>query len=346
MGTSFTQFGQSEMTTVSIVGAGIVGATLAWVLAREGADVTVFDGGGDIASDGSLAWLNASSTSDEGYAATRAASVRLWRKLAEDETCPITFNGCLMWGEDEAAVHAQSARMGRVRWRSRPVAREEIETMVDGIIAPDLALFSPDEGFVDPAKITKWMRKKAASVGANFNASYIKDITQLSADHIVICAGNGSVDLLPDLPMNRSPGIVMRTDAMPKTIPYVMATPSLDFWQGDDGVIAISSALSKTPQNALDQTAEDALNALKDIFPNLDVKIASFIQRDRPIPADGFPLVGKWGDVWVSVMHSGMTLAPVMAEALADKILGRTERFDVTRYEPNREMNGHETSAL
>ena len=95
------------MKHVAIIGGGIIGTTCAWELARCGADVTVFDANdpADQASIGSLAWLNASSTSDEGYARTRRASMDIWHKIkAENPDCPALFNGALMWGDSAEAV--------------------------------------------------------------------------------------------------------------------------------------------------------------------------------------------------------------------------------------------------
>ena len=46
-------------------------------------------------------------------------------------------------------------------------------------------------------------------------------------------------------------------------------------------------------------------------------------------------------------MHSGMTLAPVMAEALADQILGLTPRYDISAYALGRDWaRDHERAAL
>jgi glycine/D-amino acid oxidase-like deaminating enzyme len=44
----------------------------------------------------------------------------------------------------------------------------------------------------------------------------------------------------------------------------------------------------------------------------------------RPVPADGLPAVGPVAPgLWLAVLHSGVTLGPLVAEALADEVLGR-----------------------
>ena len=54
---------------VLIVGAGVIGASIAWHLARAGAEVTVLDGGaaGGLATRTSWAWINASWGNPEPY---------------------------------------------------------------------------------------------------------------------------------------------------------------------------------------------------------------------------------------------------------------------------------------
>ena len=44
----------------------------------------------------------------------------------------------------------------------------------------------------------------------------------------------------------------------------------------------------------------------------------------RPTPADGFPVIGrpsKIGGLYIATMHSGVTLAPIVARLAADEIL-------------------------
>jgi len=150
--------------------------------------------------------------------------------------------------------------------------------------------------------------------------------------------------------MRSSPGIVMRTAPLSPVTPFVLATPDLDLWQEEAGVICMSSSLSKTPNRADEMLAADAVEVLKKLFPGIgEVEIESVIRRDRPIPKDGFPIIGSSGadNVWIASMHSGMTLAPIVAQVLTDDILGKPTRFDVSCYGLNRASNmDHERAAL
>ena len=60
---------------VIVVGAGIIGASIAWHLAKAGADVTVVEAGetGGVATRNSWAWINATWGNPETYFETRKA---------------------------------------------------------------------------------------------------------------------------------------------------------------------------------------------------------------------------------------------------------------------------------
>ena len=54
------------------------------------------------------------------------------------------------------------------------------------------------------------------------------------------------------------------------------------------------------------------------------MEVAAIRQAFRPVPGDGLPAVGATGigNLTLAVMHSGVTLAPLVAELLAGEISG------------------------
>lgn len=356
---------------VMIIGGGIIGATTACRLAAASADVTLIDPMDENAraSAGSLAWLNVSSTADPDYARLRLASLRLWHQLLKAHPeCPVRFSGALLFGEDRDAISAHSKFMSGLGWPALVLDANELSKMLPGLVnAPDAALFATHEGAAHPNRITAWMLDRARSSGVNVFQGHVRALRikggavcgaelrggdRISTDTAVISAGNESRTLLAeagvDLPLDRSPGILMRTAPVKYRIPYVIATPRLDFWQDISGAILMSSSLSKTPERADGLIAEQAVSVLTDMFPGIpELKVTRIARRDRPIPADGFPLVGKAGPkgLWVAATHSGMTLAPVIAEALADQILGCPDRLGMAAYRPDRNINAKQERA-
>src|SRR5215207_7989870 len=90
----------AKAPTVIVVGAGIVGASIAWHLAVAGAQVIVVDAAdaGGTATARSFAWVNASWGNPEPYFRFRVRSMAEWRRLAATvPDIPITWAGGLCW---------------------------------------------------------------------------------------------------------------------------------------------------------------------------------------------------------------------------------------------------------
>ncbi len=358
---------------ILIVGGGILGATAACRFSLIPADVTLIDPmiEEQIASRGSLAWLNVSSTADPDYAKLRLASLRLWHRLAKEHPdCPVRFPGALHLGANPDTIEAHSALMSGLGWPTRVLDADELLKSMPGVAnTMESALLAKQEGAAYPDRIVAWMLDRAQSSGVNVLRGRVRafrtkgdmvcgaelhDGDRIESDLTVVTAGNECRNLLSelgvDLPLEGSPGILMRTSPARDRIPHVIATPWLDFWQEDTGAILMSSSISKTSGLADDLIAKDALSVLARLFPGTSgLRITQAIRRRRPIPADGFPLVGSVGPrgLWIAATHSGMTLAPVIAEALADQILNRPDRYGMAAYHPDRNMDGdHERAAL
>ena len=71
---------------IAVVGAGIVGASVAWHLSKCGMDVSVFDKNepGTGASGHSFAWINAFSKQPRHYYDLNNRSMDRWPRFAED----------------------------------------------------------------------------------------------------------------------------------------------------------------------------------------------------------------------------------------------------------------------
>lgn len=348
------------MNETLVIGGGILGAMTAWHLAGAGQAVTLVapDGDADMASAGSLAWLNVSSTVDPVYAGLRARSLALWQGIAERHPdCPVDFRGALFWQVDPAAAPALAARMHGLGepaelWDARRIAAALPELRA----VPDSAAFLPAEGAADPARITAWALGKAVSAGVRTEVGRVTGLTpgwqarlqdgrSLYAERVVLAAGLAAVPLLAplgiDLPLQASPALLLETDPAPPVAPHVMVSPHLDFWQHRDGRLLIASSLAKTTSDAAHMAEADSLARMQALFPALEgLRAARTIRRDRPIPADGLPLVGPvvgQAGLWVAASHSGMTLAPAIAAMLAGMTSGWSDPADAT-WSPDRAM--------
>ena len=107
---------QSRNSHVVVVGAGIVGASIAWRIAARGFRVTLIDKAepGSGASSHSFAWINAGAKEPLRYHNLNRRSLEMWHRFAAalSDDGDVSSVG-LRWG-------------GKVSWESEPGAVEQL----------------------------------------------------------------------------------------------------------------------------------------------------------------------------------------------------------------------------
>lgn len=80
------------------------------------------------------------------------------------------------------------------------------------------------------------------------------------------------------------------------------------------------------------------LTRLRALFPGQDIHFAHQAMAMRPVPGDGLPVVGQGpvAGLWIAVMHSGATLAPLVGELLAQEIVGGPHSPLLADFRPGR----------
>ena len=64
---------------------------------------------------------------------------------------------------------------------------------------------------------------------------------------------------------------------------------------------------------------------------------SEIIRAERPVPQDGLPVVGTIAEgAYVAVLHSGITLGPIIAELVGKDIVGRLDNADAAMLAPYR----------
>jgi glycine/D-amino acid oxidase-like deaminating enzyme len=68
------------------------------------------------------------------------------------------------------------------------------------------------------------------------------------------------------------------------------------------------------------------MERLRNLIPDAALEWASVSLAQRPVPQDGLPVIGACGPdgLFTSVMHSGITLAPLAAEILSKEVLDQS----------------------
>lgn len=350
------------MTQTLIIGAGITGAALAYQLSRRGETATIVSthAEGGLASAASFGWLNASYFLNHPHYHLRHEGLAAHRRLQDQlPGLPTTWQGCLWYeatGDAQDETASDLAALGyRVERLTRPQIAERLPALGP---LPEAALFFPEEGVSDPATLARALIKAsgASVVRATVSALTVEkgratgietDIGPIPATRVILATGTGTPDLLAPLgttlPMLKRPGLMIRTNPLPPICPVVLATPEQEVRQDTEGHLHAPAHAGHQSDHAetlgsFPVVVNATLQRLRALFPGQDIHFAHQAMAMRPVPGDGLPVVGQ-GPVpglWLAVMHSGATLAPIVAECLAAEMTGGPESPLLTDFRPAR----------
>lgn len=350
------------MTQTLIIGAGITGAALAYQLSRRGEAVTLVSthAEGGLASAASFGWLNASYYLSHPHYHIRHEGLAAHRRLTTALAgLPTTWPGCLWYEATGDAQDETATDLAALGYQVQRLTRLQVAERLPALgPIPETALFFPEEGVADPAILG---RALFAASGAQVIRATVQSLTEaqgrvtgiltdlgpMPAERVILATGSGTPDLLSPLgytlPMLKRPGLMIRTNPLPPICPVVLATPDQEVRQDAAGALVAPAAAGHQGDHAetlgaFPVVVNATLQRLRTLFPGHDIHFAHQAMAMRPVPGDGLPVVGQ-GPVeglWLAVMHSGATLAPVVAECLAAEITGGPESPLLTDFRPSR----------
>ncbi|MDP3196755.1 FAD-binding oxidoreductase [Tabrizicola sp.] len=350
------------MSHTLIIGAGITGAALAYQLFRRGQMATIVSthAEGGLASAASFGWLNASYFLSHPHYHLRHQGLAAHRRLtAQLSGLQTTWLGCV-WYESSGDAQAETAAdLRALGYTVEMLTRAQIAAKLPALgPVPETALSFPEEGVADPAILARALIAASgakvirATVQALTNdhgrtTGVLTDLGPLTADRVILATGTGTPALLHplgfDLPMLKRPGLMLTTTALPPICPVVLATPEQEVRQDAEGRLhapasAVHQADHAESLGSFPVVINATLQRLRTLFPGQDIHFGRQAMALRPVPGDGLPVVGQ-GPVpglWLAVMHSGATLAPVVAELLVDEITGGPASPLLTDFRPAR----------
>lgn len=352
---------------IIIVGAGIVGASLAFALTRHGQRVTVIERHSPAAgaSSKSFAWLNANYPDTKAYFRLRIEALEHYRRLARDHDLGdiLRFGGSLWWEDEGADFDRHVALLNSFNYECQVIDKKTFSRLAPCVKnSPDRALHTPEEAGVDLAALTRWLLDSAAAGGAAIQlGSGVENLideggrcvgvrTALGehrADQVCIAAGVLTSDLLRevgfDLPMQNAAGLILASQPQPPLLDPVIMSPDVHFRQDPDGTIRMGEIFSGAFEAGRDIPAL-AQAVIERVRARLDtpepLRLAHSLVGTRPVPADGFPVVGSVAEVKglsVAVMHSAATLGPLIGKLLAAEMLDPAQPSPVlSNFRPGR----------
>ena len=348
---------------IIVIGAGIIGASIAWHLQRKGASVTVIAQkiGGE-ATPNSFAWINASWGNPEFYFRLRHRSMAEWSRLAADlPGLPLSWCGGLCWDMPEAELDAYAAQHHGWGYGIQPVNRAT-SIMIEPNLAnsPDYALHIAEEGAVEPVAAAELLLEDAGRHGARL--LYGIDVTSLLtengriagvetskgpiyADHVVLAAGAGTAALAAtigvEVPLETPPGLIAHSRPAPKILNGLVMAPKLHMRQTAEGRSIAGGDFGGTdPGDNPQKTAGELFAKVKVALKGGDALELDFHTIGyRPTPKDGMPILGgvdaKPG-LYLAVLHSGVTLAPLVGLLATQEILEGEEAAELFSFRLSR----------
>ena len=367
-----------KQLNVTVIGAGIVGAAIAYSLARRGVAVTVIDKGrpGGGATSHSFAWINATAKHPVSYHNFNRRSLGMWDRFAKglDVDVGLRWGGQLEWASTEEGAAELESRAGQLQAWGYPCQ------MLDGAqmaqLEPGLsprqvtaAIYCELDGMVEPTLVAEACIRAAAKHGAAVKLeTAVTGLTvnsgsvavaaggeRINADVVVLAGGVDNTRLAEmagvAIPQEDSPGVVIRTNPIAKPLltnvsvmyapPLEVGRPEIHLRQCLDGSAMIGEGTQESLARDDSQShADELLARAAEYVPAL--KGASAVPVPvgyRPMPLDGFPVVGfssKAPSVYLALTHSGVTLAPLIAQLATMEIVDGARVDLLGDYRPSR----------
>ena len=236
------------------------------------------------------------------------------------------------------------------------------------------ASFTPLDGHLDPISTTRAFLDQAKQHGAKI--VYPCEVTELHfernrftgistttgtylLDRLVIAGGVDTPTLAAKAgytpPLIHAPGILVHTKQTVPLISQVIESPHMYFKQYRDGRIIGASpwhapdipehqGILKEPQEMPNEIremhGERILDRIKNKLPGAsDTAFDHLTLGFRPVPKDGYPIVGFSpgnSNVYIAVMHSGVTLAAIMGRYITHEIINDDLIDELAPYRPDR----------
>jgi glycine/D-amino acid oxidase-like deaminating enzyme len=344
---------------VIVIGAGIIGASIAYHLAKRGASVTIIDRTGPAAgaTRNSMAWLTSYQKGPQAYAQLAEDGINGWRRLQAEigSDLKIQWGGAVFWVSSDAGAQTLRAEvLNEQRWgrSTRLIAPEEISQLVPAAKPGPVsaAAFSDAQGGLDPVAATQVLLARAQKMGAKLlcpcelvsierRDGVIESITttkgKMVADSYVLATG---VDTMPlaqtvdvPVPLVEATGVLAHSKPLPPILNRIIVLPDFrgaGIKQNPDGRIVTGGHFASRGDDVLKNDRDTGVRMLAraaQYVPQLAHAELDFMTLGHGIRSkDDLPIVGfnaGCANLYVAAMDIGVTLAPVVGQLASIEVL-------------------------
>ena len=369
---------------VVVVGAGIVGASIAYFLSRRNnVNVTILEKSkpGLGASGHSFAWLNSFGKGPVDYHNLNCRSMNMWHRFARglERDIGLHCGGQLRWENTDEGARALRQRVKQLQvwgYACRLISATEMRQLEPGLLPGSVktASLSQADGCVEPPKVIEACLEEACKHGAvvrtqapvtgmsvengSNTSRHIKVLEtpcdKVDCDIVVLAGGVHTMKLAAmagvHIPQQDSPGVVVRTTPCPPLLcsVSVIHAPRIDVGRRDvhlrqasDGTLMIGQGTQESlNRDDSQEHANELLARAKHYLPSIaDASAVPVPVGYRPMPIDGFPVLGfapSVPNLYIALMHSGVTLAPLVGELATLEIVDGVRVEALNPYRPER----------
>ena len=366
---------KSETKHYLIVGAGIVGTSIAYALQQAGEKVTLIDKDfpASHASGKTFAWINASYPKQPfNYHLLSRLGLKVYQEWDVALDLEVAWKGSLEWFKNDNENQRMLKQVKLIQEfgsKAEIISKEEaLEYEPNVLINQKFITKSSRDGEINPVKAIKKMLQQIVTSGGRviFPEELLKVTTNkrgviaktsqglIEADKIIYACGTSSNVVARGKYLKPpTPGLIVTSKPFKQIIHKILVGPGVHVYQRKDGVVILGEQgtppsnhdlrLSQRPEEFPDQklSIEHGLRivnlATKFIPQFKDLQIETVDIGWRPLPLDGKPVVGFLNKhEYLVTMHSGITLAPIVAELVRNELVFNIKSELLTDFRPHR----------
>ena len=280
---------------VVVVGAGIVGVSIAVELAKRGAEVTIAerDSPGSGTSSTSFAWVNSNNKEPSSYYELNLAGLEAHAKLAATGASWLQTTGHIEFATQLPHVNDLRERTHRLRERGyevESISADRVRELASDVIIPDdchSAVFYPRESHCFPSLYIDNMLDQAALLGVSLRRNgevrelapvgrgarvTFSDGSSMFADYVISAAGRWTNQIAElagvppvmaeyERPGDVTVGYLATTNPLPVTLDRIITSPRLNIRPAGDGRLLLQALDLDVQADPFDVPATDSVTA-------------------------------------------------------------------------------------
>ena len=340
---------------VLVVGAGILGASVAWHLARQGINVTVLEKEPEPArgvTRWSYGWVGTGSvlpSDDLDNFASKLVAIHEFERLERElGPLPIAAQGAIVWLDSDEETIRLIEDQQAAGAQMTPLQRTQIRDLEPCLASPPaVAAWAPNDFAIEPADLTRQLLAAAQDAGAKviYGESAEGILTNggravgvrtanitVSADTIVMANAASAISLVADLgitiPVRTEPAVLMRFEATSAKVDHLLYCEGLELRPDRAGGLVSAADYPLEGDAGLDQLAERTAQTITRILtPAAKPPLKTITAVHRPMMENGKPLRSFLPGIeglYAIIAHPGVILAPHLG------LLAATEIIDLT----------------